>query len=170
MKLQETTTVSGETWGRPPRLGFSLGWHPSIETSAITNALRIVRNRSRLTGKVHRVHTATRAPYSLEMAEELDCLTCGACCRTGTDGRILIPPQDLTRWREIGRDDIAEAVQPGHFGMVAFATRQDGSCVHLGTSESSNACRIYEIRGTTCQEFEKGSRQCLEFRREASLG
>lgn len=103
------------------------------------------------------------------MPKELDCLTCGACCRTGTDGRILIPRQDLLRWREIGRDDIADAVQPGHFGMVGFATRQDGSCVHLGTSDSPNACRIYEIRGTTCREFEKGGRQCLEFRREAGL-
>ena len=103
------------------------------------------------------------------MGEELDCLTCGACCRTGTDGRILIPPEDLTRWRKMGRDDIADAVQPGHFGMVAFATRGDGSCVHLGTPESPNACRIYEIRGTTCREFEKGSRQCLEFRRDVGL-
>ena len=32
------------------------------------------------------------------MADELDCLTCGACCRTGGDGRILIPPEDLARW------------------------------------------------------------------------
>jgi len=59
------------------------------------------------------------------MAEELDCLACGACCRTGTDGRILIPPEDLTRWRRLGRDDIADAVQPGHFGMLGFATRED---------------------------------------------
>ena len=103
------------------------------------------------------------------MPEDLDCLTCGACCRTGTDGRILVPPEDLVRWRETGRDDIAGAVQPGHFGMVGFATRKDGSCVHLGTPESANACQIYEIRGTTCREFEKGSPQCLEFRKDAGL-
>ena len=103
------------------------------------------------------------------MSEELDCLTCGACCRTGTDGRILIPPEDLVRWREAGRDDVAQAVQAGHFGMVGFATRDDGSCVHLGTAKSVHACRIYEIRGTTCREFEKGSPQCLEFRRDAGV-
>ncbi|HJL03233.1 MAG TPA: YkgJ family cysteine cluster protein [Polyangiaceae bacterium LLY-WYZ-15_(1-7)] len=101
--------------------------------------------------------------------DELDCLACGVCCRTGHDGRILIPPEDLVRWRAMGRDDIAEAVQPGHFGMVAFATRPDGSCVHLGTSESPHACQIYALRGTTCREFEKGSRQCHEFRRDAGL-
>ncbi|NOQ84505.1 MAG: hypothetical protein GQ551_10890 [Myxococcales bacterium] len=103
------------------------------------------------------------------MPEDLDCLACGACCRTGTDGRILIPSDDLVRWRQMGRDDIAQGVQPGHFGMVAFATRDDGSCVHLGTLESANACHIYEIRGTTCREFEKGSPQCLEFRKDAGL-
>lgn len=100
------------------------------------------------------------------MNDELDCLTCGACCRTGADGRILIPEEDLLRWRRLGRDDLALAVQPGHFGEVAFATRPDGSCVHLGLPDEPNACAIYEIRGTTCREFEKGSWQCLEFRRD----
>ncbi len=103
------------------------------------------------------------------MTEELDCLTCGACCRTGTDGRILIPPEDLQRWHKMGRHDIANAVQPGHFGVLGFATREDGSCVHLGTQNNPNACQIYEIRGTTCSDFETGSRQCLEFRREAGI-
>lgn len=102
--------------------------------------------------------------------DDLDCLACGACCRTGHDGRILIPPEDLVRWRSMGREDVAEAIQPGHFGMVAFATRDDGSCVHLGTDASPNACRIYAIRGTTCRDFEKGSPQCLEFRRDFGIG
>jgi len=100
---------------------------------------------------------------------ELDCLTCGACCRTGSDGRILIPPEDLIRWRSLGRADIAEQVQAGHFGMAAFATDDQGACVHLGTDESENACQIYPIRGTTCRDFERGSKQCLEFRREFGI-
>lgn len=98
--------------------------------------------------------------------EELDCLSCGACCRTGHDGRILIPDEDLVRWRRIGRADISGAIQPGHFGLVAFATDPAGACVHLGTKTSPNACQIYGVRGTTCREFEKGGAQCLEFRRE----
>jgi Fe-S-cluster containining protein len=100
---------------------------------------------------------------------ELDCLTCGACCRQGSDGRLLIPEEDLVRWRAHGRDDIARAVQPGHFGQAAFATRDDGACVHLGTPDNQNACAIYDMRGTTCREFEKGGWQCLEFRREAGI-
>lgn len=103
------------------------------------------------------------------MGDELDCLTCGVCCRTGADGRILVPAEDLVRWRRLGRHDVAEAIQPGHFGEMAFATRNDGSCVHLGTEDSPNACRIYEIRGTTCREFERGSPQCHEFRRDFGL-
>lgn len=100
---------------------------------------------------------------------ELDCLTCGACCRTGHDGRILVPAEDLVRWRSMGRSDIAEKIQPGHFGESAFATTDEGACVHLGTSESPNACAIYQDRGTTCREFERGSRQCLEFRRDFGI-
>ncbi len=100
---------------------------------------------------------------------ELDCLACGACCRTGHDGRILIPAEDLARWRRSGREDIADAVQPGHFGQVAFATRPDGGCVWLGTEASPNACRIYDERGTTCRTFERGSPQCLEFRRDQGI-
>jgi len=100
---------------------------------------------------------------------ELDCLTCGACCRTGHDGRILVPKEDLVRWRRIGRADLCEQVQPGHFGEVGFATNDAGACVHLGTSLSEHACQIYEVRGTTCREFERGSWQCLEFRRDRGL-
>jgi Fe-S-cluster containining protein len=101
--------------------------------------------------------------------DALDCLTCGACCRTGHDGRILIPDEDLVRWKRTGRDDIAARIQPGHFGLVAFETHDNGSCVWLGTKESGNACQIYSERGTTCREFEAGSAQCHEFRRDAGL-
>ncbi|MBI2373281.1 MAG: YkgJ family cysteine cluster protein [Deltaproteobacteria bacterium] len=103
------------------------------------------------------------------MSTELDCLACGACCRTGADGCILVPEADLERWRSLARFDVVQATQPGHFGERAFATRPDGSCVHLGTDENANACQIYAIRGTTCVEFERGCPQCLEFRRDLGI-
>lgn len=80
-----------------------------------------------------------------------------------------MPAEDIVRWKRIGREDIAQKLQPGHFGEQAFATHADGSCVHLGTDASPHACQIYEDRGTTCREFEKGSRQCHEFRRDFGL-
>ena len=101
---------------------------------------------------------------------ELDCLACGVCCRTGGDGRILVPAGDLVRWRRLGREELVHRLVPGHFGELAFATRPDGSCEHLGTTESVHACAIYDVRGTTCREFERGGWQCLEFRRDAGLG
>lgn len=102
-------------------------------------------------------------------SNELDCLQCGACCLTGHDGRILVPLDDIVRWRRMGRNDIAEQLQPGHFGEMAFATTESGACVHLGTESEPHGCRIYEVRGTTCREFEKGSWQCREFRRDFGL-
>jgi Fe-S-cluster containining protein len=97
---------------------------------------------------------------------ELDCLSCGACCRNATDGSILIPAEDLVRWHRIGRSDIARKIQPGHFGSVAYAARSDGGCIHLGTPDELYGCAIYADRGTTCRDFERGSPQCLEFRRD----
>jgi Fe-S-cluster containining protein len=75
----------------------------------------------------------------------------------------------LARWKRQGRSDILRHIVPGHFGEKAFADTDEGACVHLGTPQSRNACSIYEDRGTTCREFEKGSWQCLEFRREAGI-
>ena len=82
-------------------------------------------------------------------ARELDCLTCGACCRTGHDGRILVPAEDIVRWKRIGREDVAGALQPGHFGEMAFATDDRGACVHLGTAESPNACAMTNLKSKT---------------------
>ena len=80
-----------------------------------------------------------------------------------------MPAEDIVRWRRAGRSDLVAQLVPGHFGEQAFAYTPAGACVHLGTPECGNACRIYEDRGTTCREFEKGSWQCLEFRRDAGL-
>jgi Fe-S-cluster containining protein len=81
----------------------------------------------------------------------------------------LVPADDIVRWRRSGREDIAARLVPGHFGEQAFAFTPEGACVHLGTPASPNACSIYAERGTTCREFEKGSWQCREFRRDAGL-
>lgn len=102
-------------------------------------------------------------------SEELDCLACGVCCRQGSDGRILVPVEDIVRWKRTGRLDLVERLVPGHFGEMAFESTDEGACVHLGTPSSPHACQIYEERGTTCREFERGSWQCHEFRRDAGL-
>ena len=98
-----------------------------------------------------------------------DCRACGACCRQASDGRILVPAEDIVRWRRAGREDLVAELVPGHFSELAFPSRQDGSCVHLGTAHNPNDCSIYADRGTTCREFPPGSWQCLEFRRDAGI-
>lgn len=97
--------------------------------------------------------------------ETFDCLECGACCfqRPGT---ILVEASDLVRWRKLGREDVLEQLEPGHFGQMAFKMNAQGCCVHHGTPDAPHACRIYDVRSETCIRFEAGSKQCLEFRRE----
>ena len=98
----------------------------------------------------------------------LDCLTCGACCyqRPGT---ILVSASDLVRWKRLAREDILAQLEPGHFGQMAFAMGPGGACVHHGTDSEPHACQIYADRGDTCRDFEAGSWQCLEFRRDRGV-
>ncbi len=97
-----------------------------------------------------------------------DCLACGACCfqRPGT---ILVSEADLVRWRRLGRHDVLEQLEPGHFSQMAFRTGSNGACVHHGTKAEPHACRIYADRGEVCREFAAGSWQCLEFRRDRGI-
>jgi Fe-S-cluster containining protein len=99
---------------------------------------------------------------------ELDCLTCGACCyqRPGT---ILVTANDLVRLKRTGRKDILDSLEPGHFGQMAFKMNAAGSCVHHGTTSEPHGCQIYEDRSDTCRDFEMGSWQCLEFRRDKGI-
>jgi Fe-S-cluster containining protein len=102
-----------------------------------------------------------------DVSEELDCLTCSACCR-GHAGVIPVSAEDLLRFRRVGRPELAEQIVPGHFGDEAMATRADGACVHLGRPGLPHHCSIYEVRPNICGEFERGSWQCLEARRYAA--
>jgi len=99
---------------------------------------------------------------------ELDCLTCGACCyqRPGT---ILVSERDLVRWKRAGQASILRQLEPGHFGQMAFATGPSGACVHHGIAGEPHACQIYGERSDTCRDFESGSWQCLEFRRDRGI-
>jgi Fe-S-cluster containining protein len=101
-----------------------------------------------------------------ETGEILDCTRCGACCSAG-EGSALISEDDLVRWRRKGRHDLADNTAEGHFGMRAFPTTAQGTCVYLTTPGGQSICSIYEDRAEVCSEFQAGSWQCLEFRRDA---
>jgi len=104
-------------------------------------------------------------PASVDsQAEELDCLTCSACCR-GHAGVILVSAEDLLRFKRAARPELAERIVPGHFSEEAMETDANGACVHLGRPGLPHHCSIYEIRPDICGEFERGGWQCLEARR-----
>lgn len=81
----------------------------------------------------------------------------------------MVTEEDEIRWREQGRTDILEQLEPGHFGASAFRMNDKGCCVFHGTSAHPHACAIYEDRATVCREFEAGCAQCREFRRDRGL-
>lgn len=100
-----------------------------------------------------------------ETGEELDCTRCGACCESG-EGNILILAEDLVLWRRSGRTDLADNTIDGHFGERAFPTTHDGVCVYLTRPGGQSICSIYQDRASVCREFQAGSWQCIEFRRD----
>ncbi|WP_026611199.1 YkgJ family cysteine cluster protein [Methylocaldum szegediense] len=98
-----------------------------------------------------------------EPAEELDCQSCGACCREAYDA------VELTG---------CERVIERHPDLVVLngtraKLRRDGSrCIALSggrTPSEAYACTIYKDRPKTCREFTRGSANCLDARRRVGL-
>jgi hypothetical protein len=90
---------------------------------------------------------------------ELDCLSCGACCR---DNRVLLERPDLARWRAERPDLLNRAYIRRSNGTVLLRLEQ-GACVHLGRG---NRCNIYPLRPGNCSEFPVGAEPCLAARLE----
>lgn len=93
---------------------------------------------------------------------ELDCGTCGACCREGYD-RVEVHARELIRKRH------PELLSRDRYGD--YLARPNGRCVALdghGAKEPYR-CRIYEARPRGCSELEVGGEACLFARRRAGL-
>ena len=110
-----------------------------------------------------RVPEDARACRRWEPAEELDCLTCGACCREAYHSVEI---------------SAREAVNKRHPGLVLIQDthrklRRDGErCAALAgghTPTEGYACAIYEDRPRTCRDFTLGSENCLDARRRVGL-
>lgn len=91
----------------------------------------------------------------------LDCLPCGACCRSGFD---VVP---------IGARDAARRLHPelvrsrgGRFEMARVGER----CAALaGLEAGPYTCGIYDDRPRNCRDLEVGGRHCLAARRRVGL-
>jgi len=98
-----------------------------------------------------------------EPADELDCLTCGACCREAYHSVEV---------------SAREAVNKRHPDMVLVhdthrKLRRDGErCASLAGGRAPTeryGCTIYEDRPRTCRDFTLGSENCLDARRRVGL-
>ncbi len=98
-----------------------------------------------------------------EAAAELDCLTCGACCREAYDAVEVAE---------------AEAVNHRHPELVITdgnrrkLRRTGPRCAALSGGHNAHetyACSIYPDRPQTCHDFTLGSENCLDARKRVGL-
>ena len=110
---------------------------------------------------------------------DLDCLSCGACCREAYD-TVEVAPRDPARARHAA----LMVPRQGGYDMA----RQDSRCIALSGGERLERrgrpakslpvyqpsaepflCSIYEERPKTCRQFTRGSQHCLTARRAVGL-
>ena len=103
------------------------------------------------------------ACFRFEPSSELDCQTCGACCREAYDS-VEVSPRD--------------PVNKSHPEWIIVESthrklrRENGRCAALTGGhqpEETYACAIYPDRPRTCHEFTRGSENCLDARRRVGL-
>ncbi len=98
-------------------------------------------------------------------ALELDCLECGACCRSN---EVILSRVDIKRFRDGGRPELAKlpSARRRKDGKLVLRLLSGGDCRNLGRD---NKCAIYTLRPASCSDFPMGSECCL-FAREEELG
>ena len=98
-----------------------------------------------------------------EPADELDCLSCGACCREAYHSVEISAREPVNRLHPS-----LVVVEPTRRKL-----RRDGDrCAALAggtTAVEPYACAIYDDRPRTCRDFTRGSANCLDARRRVGL-
>jgi Fe-S-cluster containining protein len=92
------------------------------------------------------------------LSSDLDCLTCGACCREAYHAVELHPNDRFARRHpdRVGRQD----------GRLVVPRTAANWCSCLGPDYR---CAVYDDRPRTCRDFEKGGEHCREARRRVGL-
>jgi hypothetical protein len=126
--------------------------------------VHVLRHRQRCR-HAPRVALPPDAPacFRYEPAGELDCRTCGACCREAYDSVEISPREPVN------------GIRPEW--IVVEAThrklkRNGERCVALmggHQPDEAYACAIHPDRPRTCREFTRGSENCLDARRKVGL-
>jgi hypothetical protein len=98
-----------------------------------------------------------------EAAAELDCLSCGACCREAYDAV------------EVADDEAVNHTHPDLIitnGSRRKLRRTGPRCAALiggNHTHETYACTIYSDRPSTCRDFTLGSDNCLDARKRVGL-
>lgn len=101
------------------------------------------------------------------------CRACGACCASGVDDGYIADLDEKDEKR-MGRERLKRmTVELGSWHEPHYATKSKENhqglivCQALrGSVGGRCSCSIYTVRPTVCREFARGSRACLEARRE----
>jgi Fe-S-cluster containining protein len=109
-----------------------------------------------------------RADERASPADDLDCLTCGACC-FGDDGWVHVDGADDARVD--GSEALARlVVLTRHGAYVKRSLRMvDGACAALKREKTGVSCSVYRDRPTVCRDLERGSSACHAARKARGL-
>lgn len=115
-----------------------------------------------------RVRLSESAPACtrFESAAELDCTTCGACCREAYHSVEISAREPVcTRHPDL------VLVQDTHLKLRREGENGERCAALQGgtTAFESYACAIYRNRPRTCREFASGGGHCLDARRRVGL-
>jgi hypothetical protein len=111
----------------------------------------------------YRLAGTISACMRFEPANELDCQTCGACCREAYHSVEIEKREAVVRRYP---DFII------HHDTRLTLRREGPRCAALSGGHSPTepyCCSIYDSRPRTCHEFAKGSAHCLDARRRVGL-
>lgn len=101
-----------------------------------------------------------------EPAAELDCQTCGACCREAFDCVEVGSRESVVK---LHPDMLIHAEQ---IDQPAKLKRNADRCAALVGGDAQDTlyrCTIYKDRPRTCRDFTRGSDNCLQARRKVGL-
>jgi hypothetical protein len=112
-------------------------------------------------GEWKRAHVRANMRACVRHEASLDCIDCGACCRSGFD----VVPVGMGERARKRHPELVVAREPG------FAMRREGDhCAALtGSPAGPYICVIYEDRPRVCRELEPGGKHCLMARFRVGL-
>jgi hypothetical protein len=119
--------------------------------------------RGRCIAVNRRVAADAAACVRWEPAAELDCLTCGACCREAYHAVDVGPREPV-----IKRHPQLIVVDGARHGL----RREGDRCAALAGGHAPDEryrCTIYDDRPRTCRDFTLASANCLDARRRVGL-